>query len=297
MKYINPVTDFGFKRIFKDEEITRGFLNALVQKYDPKTYIKSVTITDGEIDEINKDSRRVVYDVHCTTDNEEHFVIEMQNEPQTFFSERIVYYLSRAISYQQGKGYIEYTDANGKKQKKQWNYHLKKIYGVFFMNFKDADPDRQQGLSHFAFMETDRKYQDSDVLQYWKIQMPIYRKMKESDCHDDIDKWIFNITNMPEMNTQLAFTDEIPLFKRLEKIASYADLSPQQQIQYDDSFNNYLAYMGQQEYKLQEGIKIGRAEGAKTASIAIARKLKAKNASIDEIAELTGLSPDEIQKL
>jgi len=161
------------------------------------------------------------------------------------------------------------------------------------MNFKDADLDRQQGLSHFAFMETDKMYQDSDVLQYWKIQMPIYRKMKESDCQEDIDKWIFNITNMPEMETQLAFTDEIPLFKRLEQIASYSDLSPQQQIQYDDSFNNYLAYMGQQEYKLQEGIKIGRAEE----KIAIARSLKSAGVDINLIAKSTGLSIPEIKKL
>ena len=49
-KYINPATDFGFKRIFKDEEITRGFLNALLKRYDPKTHIKKVTITDGELD-------------------------------------------------------------------------------------------------------------------------------------------------------------------------------------------------------------------------------------------------------
>ena len=46
-KYINPATDFGFKRIFKDEEITRGFLNALLKRYDPKTHIKKVTITDA----------------------------------------------------------------------------------------------------------------------------------------------------------------------------------------------------------------------------------------------------------
>ncbi|MDD6002301.1 MAG: Rpn family recombination-promoting nuclease/putative transposase, partial [Bacteroidales bacterium] len=95
-KYINPVTDFGFKRIFKDEEITRGFLNALLQKYDPATHIKSVTITDGELDEASKAIRRVVYDVHCTTDTGEEFVIEMQNEAQEFFQERIVYYLARS---------------------------------------------------------------------------------------------------------------------------------------------------------------------------------------------------------
>ncbi|MBO4371300.1 MAG: hypothetical protein J5826_00040, partial [Bacteroidales bacterium] len=57
-KYINPATDFGFKRIFKDEEITRGFLNALLKKYDPDTHIKSVTITDGELDDTNKIIRR-----------------------------------------------------------------------------------------------------------------------------------------------------------------------------------------------------------------------------------------------
>ncbi|MBR6178769.1 MAG: Rpn family recombination-promoting nuclease/putative transposase, partial [Bacteroidales bacterium] len=92
-KYINPATDFGFKRIFKDEEITRGFLNALLKKYDPKTHIKSVVITDGELDETSKAIRRVIYDVHCTTDTGEEFIIEMQNEPQEYFSERIVYYL------------------------------------------------------------------------------------------------------------------------------------------------------------------------------------------------------------
>lgn len=36
----------------------------------------------------------------------------------------------------------------------------------------------------------------------------------------------------------------------------------------------------------KEGVRRGRAEGAKSASIAIAQKRKGKNASIDEIAEL-----------
>ena len=59
-KYINPATDFGFKRIFKDEEITRGFLNALLKRYDPKTHIKSVTITDGELESTTLPARRRV---------------------------------------------------------------------------------------------------------------------------------------------------------------------------------------------------------------------------------------------
>jgi flagellar biosynthesis/type III secretory pathway protein FliH len=203
-------------------------------------------------------------------------------------------------------------------------------------------------------METSHKFVDTKVFQYWKIQMPIYRDMKESDCKDVIDKWLFNLSNMETMETALAFKDEIPVFKRLEKMATYSALTPKQQMQYNDSFNNYLAYMGQQEYKLREGIKIGRAEGhaegraeglseglekgraeglekgraeglseglekgraeglekghaeglseglekgVKNGKIDIARKLKAKgNFSIDELSEMTGLTPDEINEL
>ncbi|MBQ3618557.1 MAG: PD-(D/E)XK nuclease family transposase, partial [Bacteroidales bacterium] len=162
-----------------------------------------------------------------------------------------------------------------------------------------------QGLSHFALLETENHYQDTDVFQYWKIQMPIYRKMKESDCTTDIDKWIFNLSNMETMETSLSFTNDIPLFKQLGKLASYSELTTDQQIQYDDSFNNYLAYMGQQEYKLKEGIKIGwkegeakgRAEGERAAKLESARKMKSKGYSIDIIADIIGLTPDEIAEL
>ena len=149
--------------------ITRGFLNELVKTQDPTIDIAKVTITDGECDESNQDIRRVVYDVHCETDTGEEFVIEMQNSEQIFFAERIVYYLSRAASRQQDKGTIDYIDEDGKVKKRDWDYHLKKIYGVFFMNF--IDPKHDDRLAHFAFMETTKKYKDSDVFQYWKIQM------------------------------------------------------------------------------------------------------------------------------
>ena len=115
------------------------------------------------------------------------------------------------------------------------------------------------------------------------------------------------------MESTLSFTNDIPLFKQLGKLASYSELTTDQQIQYDDSFNNYLAYMGQQEYKLKEGIKIGwkegeakgrkegraegRAEGERAAKLESARNMKAEHLPIDLIARITHLSPDEIDNL
>lgn len=258
-KYISPVTDFGFKRIFKDEEITRGFLNDLLATQEPHTHIAKVTITDGERDETRSDIRRVVFDVHCTSDTGEEFVIEMQNDSQEFFSDRIALYLSRAVSRQQTKGFIDIEDDGEENQSKPWDYHLKNIYGVFFMNFKDKK--HPQPLSHFALMETKEHYRDTDVFQYWKIQMPFYRRMRESDCKTNIDKWIFNLSNMQTMENQLSFRQDIPLFARLEKIAEYSALSPKQQMEYDDSYHNYVCYRGQMDSKYNEGVAKGRAEG------------------------------------
>ena len=62
-RYINPATDFGFKMIFKDEDITREFLNDLLHTRTPDVNIAKVTITDGEFDESDTEVRRVVYDV------------------------------------------------------------------------------------------------------------------------------------------------------------------------------------------------------------------------------------------
>ncbi len=314
-RYINPATDFGFKRIFKDEEITKGFLNVLLQTEDPTVCISDVSISDGECDESSKEIRRVVYDVHCVTDTGDQFVIEMQNIEQVYFAERIVFYLSRAVSRQQEKGFINTVDSSGNKKQEVWNYHLKNIYGVFFMNFIDSK--HAEKLSHFAFMETTRKYQDTDVFQYWKIQMPLYRGMKKSDCKTKIDKWMYNLTNMDAMKEEMPFTEEIPLFMRLDKIASYSALDKQQQIIYDDSYNNYLAYHGQMEFQLQKGIKIGMAEGiakgiakgreeglaegiakgAREAKLLAARSMKAGGMSVNEIAKYLDLPLEEVEAL
>ncbi len=127
--------------------------------------------------------------------------------------------------------------------------------------------------------------------------MPFYKKMKESDCKDDIDKWIYNLSNMPTMKTQLAFANEEPLFRRLENLATYSALTREQQIQYDNSYNNYLAYIGQMHYQMRKGEEKGFEKGRKKEKISIARSMKADSMPIETIAKYSGLSIDEINEL
>ncbi|HBJ76395.1 MAG TPA: hypothetical protein DDY68_00575, partial [Porphyromonadaceae bacterium] len=118
--YISPLSDFGFKRIFGDKEIMIAFLMDLLQ---PKSPIEDVIFLDKEMPPENELFRGVIYDLRCKTKNGEEFIVEMQNRMQENFADRIIYYLSRSISSQAKKG------------KEIWDYKLKPVYGIFFLNF------------------------------------------------------------------------------------------------------------------------------------------------------------------
>ncbi len=249
-RYIDPAVDYGFKLIFTDEQITRGFLNDLLSSKNIKLVIEEVIICENESIENNMDKRRVVFDVHCRAQSGEEFIIEMQNESQDYFSDRVVFYMARVTSRQQKKGYREEINKEGEKVKVPWNYHMKNIYGVFFMNFKDEN--RPKPLSHCALMDTDDKVIDSEIFQYWKVQLPFYREIKEKDCKSIMDKWFYILANMSTMETALPFIEEKPLFMRLAEIAEYSALTEAQQLQYDESLDNYLCYYNTIEHKVKK---------------------------------------------
>ena len=93
------------------------------------------------------------------------------------------------------------------------------------------------------------------------------------------------------------------LDKIFKKLAEYADsktLTKEEQEKYDNSmmvmWDNYAVYKHAEEKGRKEAKEEDRKE-AKNKSKKIALKLLAHNFPIDEIAELTDLSIDEIKKL
>ena len=74
----------------------------------------------------------------------------------------------------------------------------------------------------------------------------------------------------------------------------------------EDEHERYLAHLrekyiferqGIEEAGFDKGMAKGKAEGRKQSLEAVAQKMKAKNMKIDEIAELTGLTKEEIEKI
>ncbi|WP_308397308.1 Rpn family recombination-promoting nuclease/putative transposase, partial [Prevotella sp.] len=123
-RYINPFSDWSFKRIFGQEyskDLLIEFLNQLLLG---EQHITDVKFKDKEMLPETKDQRGIIYDVFCETDTGEHIIVEMQNRSQTYFIDRSLYYASKTIVEQGIKG--------------KWDYHLTPVYVICFMNF-DVD--------------------------------------------------------------------------------------------------------------------------------------------------------------
>ena len=178
-RYINPFSDWSFKRIFGQEyskDLLIEFLNQLLLG---EQHITNVKFKDKEMLPETKDQRGIIYDVFCTTDTGEHIIVEMQNKSQAYFIDRSLFYASKTIVDQGVKG--------------QWDYHLTPVYVICFMNF-DVDentPKKFRTDVVLADKESGEVY--SNKIRFIYLVMPLFKK-KEEECNTFLDCWIYNLS-------------------------------------------------------------------------------------------------------
>ena len=87
-RYINPFTDWGFKRLFGQEFSKDLLINFLNDLFEGEFRIKDVTFKDKEQLGDSNDLRGCIFDIYCVTDDDKHFIVEMQNRWVPFFVNR-----------------------------------------------------------------------------------------------------------------------------------------------------------------------------------------------------------------
>ena len=180
-RYINPYTDFGFKKLFgtdMNKDLLISFLNALLhgeQMVKDVTYLNTEHLGTQEID------RRAVFDVYCENEQGEKFLVEMQKGEQQFFKDRSLFYSTFPIREQAVKG-------------KNWDYELKAVYTIGILNFTF---DEKDGYYHHEvkLLDTRTKEVFYDKLTFIYLEMPKFNKA-ESELETMFDKWMFVLRNL-----------------------------------------------------------------------------------------------------
>ena len=274
-RYINPYTDFGFKKLFGTElnkDLLISFLNAL---FDGKQVITDVRYMNSEHLGIYSGERRAIFDVYCENEQGEKFIVEMQNVYQQFFKDRSVFYSTFPIREQALQG--------------DWNFELKSVYTIGILNFVFPEDEYSKDcLFHeVKLMDTEDKHIFFDKLTFMYIEMPKFNKT-ENELVTMLDKWLFVLRNLSRLMERPAALQE-RIFTRLFEQAEIAKFSPEDQRQYEDSIKAYR--------DINNAINTAKKEAKEEEKIDMANKMKLKGFSIDDIADITGLSPDEIAKL
>ncbi|MBB3696846.1 Rpn family recombination-promoting nuclease/putative transposase [Flammeovirga yaeyamensis] len=286
-KYINPFTDFGFKKIFGEEEnkdILIDFLNTILPDEDKiydLTYKSSEKLSSHETD------RKAIFDLYCENEKGEKFIVELQRAHQTFFKDRTVYYSTFPIQEQATKGQPE---------GKGWKYELKAVYVVSLMDFTF---DQSADFHHVVELKNQRNEVFYDKLKFIYLELPKFKK-SEQELSNHFDKWIYILNRLESFTEAPKFYQEY-IFKRVFEITEYTALAKEEQMRYEEDlkiFRDYLNTLDTAEAKgREEGRKEGVLEGERRKAIETAKSMLSDGLPPEKISIYTGLTVEEISQL
>jgi len=276
-KYINPYTDFGFKKLFGEEankDLLIDFLNQLL----PDIH-KIVNLTFKSPEQMGdiKSDRKAIFDIHCENEKRDRFIVEMQKAKLKFFKDRAVFYTTFPIKEQAEKG--------------DWDFKLNPVYCVAILDFT-FDDEREQ-IDYMSHVQLKDQYCQTffNKLKYIFIEMPRFTK-QEYELENHFDKWLYFLKHLEDFENIPGILKE-DLFLKAFEVAEIANFDKRQMAEYEESLKHYRDLKGVIDTSFEEGEKLGIEKGRKE----MARKLKKKGIDIEIISETSGLSKEEIEKL
>ncbi|MDR2999896.1 MAG: Rpn family recombination-promoting nuclease/putative transposase, partial [Fibromonadaceae bacterium] len=191
-----PLTlDFTFKRIFASEsEQSNDFLISLIESFLGEylqAKVKTVQLLPTERLNESREHRVAVFDLHCTDNNGNRFIVEMQFQKQDFFMGRILFYLGLTITGIVKKG-------------KEYKFDLPRIFSLSFLDFDPELEDGNDEIVHHIGL-TNLKYPErrhSD-LHLAFVVLPKFKVALE-ECETTLDIWLWLFNNLHKL-------DEIPV--------------------------------------------------------------------------------------
>jgi len=290
MTFINPKTDFAFKKIFGSNEskpILISFLNALIYNGNP-------TIIDLEIIDPYLPSR-VSYlkdsylDVKAKLALGQTVIIEMQVLNVASFAKRVIYNAAKTYSTQlaRGDGY----------------FRLKPVIALTITDFEMFDNDREV-ISHFVFKEKERLFDYVDPeIELIFLELPKFNK-KLDELETLTDKWIYFMKNAPSLEVVPQTMETVSEILQAFAIADETNLNAEELKDLESRERYIQDQQGVLLKGIEEGLAKGREEGLvrgikqgmREKALEIARQLL-NVLDNQTISQTTGLSVEDIQNL
>ncbi|MBD2576832.1 Rpn family recombination-promoting nuclease/putative transposase [Oscillatoria sp. FACHB-1406] len=314
MNFVNPKTDFAFKKIFGSQQskaILISFLNSIL--YPSAPYIKNLKILNPYQAPRIRGIKDTYLDIKALLSDGTTVIIEMQVLNIEGFEKRILYNAAKSYSIQLAPG-DDYTLLNP-------------VIALTITDF-EMFPDIERAITRFILKERDYLVDYIiDDLELVFVELPKFNRELD-ELTSLADKWLYFIKNARELEKVPDDFQEVPELKRAFEIANRANLSREEleelekhEIFIHDQRNAIKRALKQGLEKgrkqglekglkeglekgqkaghkegRKEGLKEGREEGRREAQIVMVRQLLGV---LDEetIHQTTGFSLEEIRQI
>ena len=303
-KYIDPLTDFGFKRLFgsdPNKDLLIEFLNSV---FAGRKHIVDLEYNKNEHQGDIKEEGAAIFDLTCTGKDGERMIIEVQRGRQANFKKRAIYYTSLLAAGEAPRG-----------KRSGWAYDLPEIYFIALLEDFSVDPGNDgRYVQDICLANRDTGKVFYDGLGYIFLELVNFAKA-EDELETGLDKWLYVLKNMSRMDKIPVFVRKT-IFEKVFSIAEYSNMTKDEKTMYNSALKrkwdnqnvlDYAVKTAKEEGKkegVKEGIKKGIKEGIKEERAkadaekrGIAEKLKRMGMPIVEIARTVGLTVKEIEQL
>ena len=247
--------DFTFKRVFtaeKRKKLLISLIESFLGEFLQAKIIDLFLLPNEQINKTRK-QRAAVFDLHCTDNIGNRFIIEVQISKQDHFLGRLLFYIGQTISNLVKKG-------------RNYRFDYPRVYSLSFLNY-EPEPRVRRGdiVEHIGLVKLKKHprkhYQNIHVAL---AILPRFKKTLEQ-CETICDLWLYLFKNLhlldripPKFNSKLFR----PVFE-VAKICNFTDSelhSYEANVKYLNDYNNTI------EYAKKEGVEKGVAIGTRQTS-------------------------------
>ncbi len=283
--FIDPLSDFGFKRLFASEsnlDILIDLLNALLP--EDKQVARVVLLRQQQIGMQDYD-RHAVFDVACEGPDGEKFIVEVQRHMQAYYKDRCLFYSSFPIQQQAPRG--------------DWNFQLAPVVIVSLLDFniEHRQEDQATPADYYHFNEL----KDQHGIRFYDKYAQVYVELPRfhlglADVTTQRDQWLYFLRHAAELQAPPPRLNNTMVQKAFDE-ALLAKLSPNERKIYAASLRNSRDLRNVIVTAVDEGIATGEVSGSYKKACEVAENLIAIEMTSEQISKATGLALHEVQAI
>ena len=291
MRYLDPKADLTFKKIFGEhKDLLISLLNALLPLADDEQ-IESVEYLSPELVPDTYVGKNSIVDVRCRDVKGRQFIVEMQMLWTEAFKQRVLFNASKA--------FVQQLDKKRKYELLQPVYSLNLVNETFMKDYPD------EFIHNYSVVHELHSDEIIEGLHFTFVELPKFQahSLKEKKM---AVLWLRFLTEIDEQTKQAPqeLLDNPETCKALKAVEESA-MTQNELLAYEDFWDKLgaerLLFVDSNRINREEGRTEGRAEGRAEGIIEgcakVAKNLLNLGMALDEVAKVTGLDIETIEKM